>query len=429
VSEQPARPDRIDADRLRSLCREAGADDVGLASIDAPGIAAQRDDILAFFPPARTLVSYAFRMNHEPLRTPARSLANLESKEAEHRVHHIGRAVVTALERDGVRAIHTAVAFPVEMTGLPAKVWPVSHKPVAVAAGLGHMGLNRCVIHPQFGDLILLGTVVVGVESTGYDQPLDGNPCIDCKLCASVCPTGAISLDGHFDFASCLTHNYREFFGGFTDWIEQIADSRNAVHYRERVPEIETASMWQSLVCGGTYKCLYCQSICPAGTDVIGGYNADRKAYVDEVVRPLREKKETVYVVPGSDAEAHVTSKLPWKTPRRVGSGIRARSIDKFLGALPLIFQRGRSEGLDATYHFTFTGTEERQATVVIRDQTIDVQYGHHGEPSIRVTADSAWWIGFLAKERNLLRGLITRKLRLRGSPSLMSAFAKCFPM
>ncbi|WP_157261543.1 hypothetical protein [Paenibacillus sp. A3] len=38
--------------------------------------------------------------------------------------------------------------------------WFISHKPIAVAAGLGQMGIHRNVIHPKFGNFILLGTIV-----------------------------------------------------------------------------------------------------------------------------------------------------------------------------------------------------------------------------------------------------------------------------
>ena len=43
----------------------------------------------------------------------------------------------------------------------PGKIWVVSHKPIAVAAGLGQMGVHRNVIHPRFGNFILLGTILV----------------------------------------------------------------------------------------------------------------------------------------------------------------------------------------------------------------------------------------------------------------------------
>jgi hypothetical protein len=150
--------------------------------------------------------------------------------------------------------------------------------------------------------------------------------------------------------------------------------------------------------------------------------------HLNATVRPLQEKAETVYVVAGSDAETHVARRFPNKTTKRVGNGLRPRSIAFFLRNLPHVFQPGRAAGLDATYHFTFTGAEERDATVVIRDQSVTVSQGHVGTAALRVTSDSRWWLGFLAKERNLLWGLVRRKLRLHGSPKLLRAFAKCFP-
>ena len=38
--------------------------------------------------------------------------------------------------------------------------------PVAVEAGLGRMGIHRNVIHPRFGNFVLLGTVVIDARST-----------------------------------------------------------------------------------------------------------------------------------------------------------------------------------------------------------------------------------------------------------------------
>jgi len=423
----PAAP--LDSGWLRQLCREAGADDVGLVEIGRPALDHERDDILRVFPPTRTLLSFVRRLNREPIRSPARSVSNLEFHHTGDAVNEIARIVVETLEKKGVRALNPAMGFPMEMERFPGgKLWVVSHKPVAVAAGLGHMGIHRNVIHPKFGDFILLGTVLIGAEATAYDQPLSYNPCLECKLCVAACPVGAISPDGEFNFSACYTHNYREFMGGFTDWVEQIADSRNAVDYRRKVADPESASMWQSLSFGAAYKAAYCMSVCPAGEDVIGPYLTNQAEHLQRVVRPLQDKKETVYVVAGSDAEKHAAKRFPLKTIKRVGNGLRPRAIDRFLSGLRLVFQPGRSEGLAATYHFAFTGAEQRNATVVIRDRTLQVSEGHVGTADLRVSADSSWWLGFLAKERNLLWGLLRGKLRLRGSPKLLLAFGRCFP-
>jgi ferredoxin len=424
-----AAPTPLDADWLRQLCRDAGAADVGLVEIGRPALDDQRDDILSFFPAAKTLVSFVCRMNREPIRNPARSVANLEFHHAGDEVNDVARHVVAALESRGVRAVNPAMGFPMETDRFnKAKMWVVAHKPVAVAAGLGHMGIHRNVIHPRFGSFVLLGTVLVEAEATAYDQPLAYNPCLECKLCVAACPTGAIGSDGQFNFSACYTHNYREFLGGFTDWVEQVADSKNALDYRKKVTDPESASIWQSLSFGANYKAAYCLAVCPAGEEVIGPYLTNKAQHLREVVRPLQEKEETVYAVHGSDVEAHVARRFPNKKTKRVGNGLRPLSIQYLLATLPHVFQPDQSEGLDACYHFTFTGSEERKATVIIRDKTVQVSEGHVGTAGVRVTADSQWWLGFVAKERSLLWGLVRRKLRLKGSPRLLFAFGRCFP-
>src|SRR3954467_13592733 len=204
-SAEPPKP--LDAAWLRQLCLDCGADDVGLVEISRPALDDQRDDILRTFPPAKTLLSFVCRMNREPIRSPARSVANLEFHHTGDHVNEVARQVVAALERQGGRALNPAMGFPMEKDGFWGKIWVVSQKPVAVAAGLGQMGIHRNVIHPRFGNFILLGTVLVGAEATAYDQPISYNPCLECKLCVAACPVGAIGSDGRFNFSACYTHN------------------------------------------------------------------------------------------------------------------------------------------------------------------------------------------------------------------------------
>jgi ferredoxin len=423
-------PSVLDAVELRELCLEGGADDVGFVELDRPELAAQRIDILNFFPHTKSLISFVIKMNREPIHNPARSVANVEFHQTGDRVNETAHHIVGVLEARGIRAVNPAMGFPMEMALVgKGKLWVVSHKPVAVAAGLGHMGIHRNVIHPKFGNYILLGTVLVDADISEYQHALDYNPCLECKLCVSACPVGAIGSDGAFNFSACYTHNYREFIGGFTNWVEQIADSKNASEYRRRVTDPESASMWQSLSFGANYKSAYCMGVCPAGDDVLAPFVTNRAQYVKEVVRPLQDKEETVYVIPNSDAEEHVAKRFPNKHTKRVGNGLnRLRSIQSFLNGLPLTFQLNKSKGLDATYHFTFTGAEERRATVTIRNQVLEVLEGLEGSPDIAVTADTQTWLGFLAKERNLFWALLRRKIRIKGSPRLLLAFGKCFP-
>ncbi|HEV2272292.1 MAG TPA: 2Fe-2S iron-sulfur cluster-binding protein [Steroidobacteraceae bacterium] len=418
----------LDRAWLCRLASECGADDAGLVELSRPALSSQREEISRNYPWTRTLLSVVVRMAREPVRGAPRSVANLEFHRAGERVNHVCADIVAALEARRIRAVNPSMGFPMEMYQAGGSIWVVSHKPVAVEAGLGHMGIHRNLIHPRFGNFVLLGTVLMECEATAYDQPIDYNPCLECKLCVAACPVGAIGHDGAFNFASCFTHNYREFLGGFSDWVEQIADSRDALDYRRRISEPETASMWQSLSYGANYKSAYCMAVCPAGEEVIGPYLADRRRHLEEVVRPLQDRAEPVYVVPGSDAESVARRRFRNKTVKPVSSGLRPRTIAALLYTMPFVFQPNQSRGLDATLHFTFTGAENRDATIIIRNRTLEIRDGLEGRADVRVTADSKAWLGFLARELSLPRALLTRKIRIKGNPRLLLAFGKCFP-
>ncbi|MBV8488836.1 MAG: SCP2 sterol-binding domain-containing protein [Planctomycetaceae bacterium] len=427
----PAPSGPLDADELRSLCLECGADDVGFVRLSDPLLEPDRSRILEAFPGADSLIAICCRMPVENVRSTKRSFANQAFHATGHEVDEVCRRIVLALSDRGVRACNPSMGFPMEVGEMQDRAWVVSHKLVAEAAGLGVRGLHRSVIHPKFGSFILLGTVLIDRPVTEYSQPLDYNPCVSCKLCVAACPVGAIQSDGHFDASACLTHNYREFMGGFTDWVETVASSGTVAGYRAKVEDGETLSMWQSLSYGANYKAAYCLAVCPAGEDVLGGFLDSRPEHLRTIVRPLQEKVEPVYVVPGSDAEAYTRQKYPHKRLRQVRSGVRPVSVASFLQSIPWLFQRGQSEGLNATYHFIFSGDETKEATVVIRDRRIEVQNGLQGTADVTIRADSKAWVKFLRHEWSLFRLLVTRALQIRPllrGVRLLAAFGRCFP-
>src|SRR5262249_19827482 len=98
AGKHPAPPTILDAAWLRQLCLDCGANDAGLVEISRPALDNQRDDILRVFPPTKTLLSFVCRMNREPIRSPARSVANLEFHHTGDHVNEVARKVVATLE-------------------------------------------------------------------------------------------------------------------------------------------------------------------------------------------------------------------------------------------------------------------------------------------------------------------------------------------
>src|SRR5262245_15491060 len=94
ASSRPAPPAVLDAGWLRQLSLTSGADDAGLVEIERPALDDQRDDILRFFPRTKTLLSFVCRMSQEPVRSPARSIANLEFHHTGDHVNEVARKIV-----------------------------------------------------------------------------------------------------------------------------------------------------------------------------------------------------------------------------------------------------------------------------------------------------------------------------------------------
>jgi hypothetical protein len=95
------------------------------------------------FPPTRTLISYVVRMNREPIRSPARSVANLEFHHSGEQVNEVARQVVALLERHGVRALNPAMGFPMEMAQFPGKTWLVIAYPFVKTEKAGFL---KCML-------------------------------------------------------------------------------------------------------------------------------------------------------------------------------------------------------------------------------------------------------------------------------------------
>lgn len=416
---------QFSADELRDIFLKEGAGDIGFVEVGRKELSQELKDILRVYPETRTLVSVIKALNRESVQSQSVNIANEEFHRACDELSDICRKILRRLNSLGIRGIYTTYAFPSDLNRWPGKIWDISHKLIAIEAGLGHMGLNRLIIHPVYGNFLVLTTMLIDAEIDSYGQPLKNNPCIKCDLCIPVCPVGAISKDDKFDFMACFTHSYREALSGFQDWVEQMVSARTVGSYRSSFRDSETISIWQTLTFGYGYKCSYCMAVCPAGNNVKGKYIKQKDEYIKKTVTPLINKKEPVYVLAGSHAET-VVKRNQNKEARYVRSPIRPTSVPNFLLGVRLAFNPEKAKGVRMAIRFVFTGKEEVTATVIIDGGKVDILEGIFGKTDLIVYADSESWIRFLNKEISLFRAILSRKLRIRGNPLLLKKFQDC---
>ena len=125
---------------INKICLDAGADDAGMVDLDRESLCKEREGILHVYSLTRSIISIIIANNRENIQSPARYVANEEHHHTADKASSVSREILRRLNRLGIRGVVVNQGWPMAMDRYPGKIWDVSHKIIAVEAGLGTWG-------------------------------------------------------------------------------------------------------------------------------------------------------------------------------------------------------------------------------------------------------------------------------------------------
>jgi epoxyqueuosine reductase len=225
------------AERVKALALETGFDLAGFARADAPpnlaffaewvarghagemgyltGQVEKRSDLRALFPWARGVLCVGLQYDtpHAYSNDAPKGRAWISRYAWGDDYHDVLRAL---LER--LRERLQAEAGPFESRAY-VDTGPIAEKAWASAAGLGALGKNTCLLHPEHGSWFFLGELV-----TDLDVPADApraDMCGSCTACLDACPTRAFPAPYVLDATRCISYLTIELKGGVPEPLRE----------------------------------------------------------------------------------------------------------------------------------------------------------------------------------------------------------------
>ncbi len=181
---------------------------------------------------------------------------------------------------------------------------PILERELAARAGLGWIGKNTLLMHPQLGSYLFLGELFTTLELEP-DPPFSDH-CGTCTRCLDACPTDAFPAPYELDASRCISYLT----------IERRDDIPEALH--------EAMGDW-------VFGCDICQEVCPHNRRAPLGSDPDLSADVTPGRVPLDQLvnlRSGDYRRLTRDSAARRATRAMWQRNARIVAANAARRSD-----------------------------------------------------------------------------------------------------
>ncbi len=176
-------------EELKTFCLDHGADLVGIADLALlkKGLQTEPKDLLNPYTAAiSTAVVLDMKAVAEMHGEPTPAYAD-NCKALNRRLNTLTESIANWIRKRGFKGEAVPASKKLVEGGTEGSV---SHKALAIMAGLGWQGKNLLVVTPQYGPRIRLSSVLTDMALT-FDSPIK-NRCGRCTACSKACPVSAI---------------------------------------------------------------------------------------------------------------------------------------------------------------------------------------------------------------------------------------------
>ncbi len=250
---------------IKELAYSLDADCLGVAGRETYRMIEPNADLDVLVKGAKSVVVFGIWMGAGAIESPSEVVQSQHLMIIYDELNRIGLKLARELEKQGWRASTIPPHLPIEMSSkTKGLMGPVSLRHAGEAAGLGKLGPNRLLIHPEYGARLRLGGLVTDAE-LAPDPLLSQSPCDGCMECVRACPVSAIKEDGSVDVVACARKNFPYGLSNLIKRASDLAMEGSAEDWKKFIKSPEFWNYYQALSLGLFYCCFECQRSCPVG--------------------------------------------------------------------------------------------------------------------------------------------------------------------